>query len=203
MLDIGANIGYFSLLALNLVGPGGNVTAFEASPYIASILKKNISLNMAIGNSFKLHEKAVTDSPGVLTFNEAKGDHLGISSLRDLGERTNRSISVPAVRIDDLLETIDTIKLIKLDVEGAELLALNGMVSLIKRDRPYIIFELTDAYLKAVCGSKEEVINLLENLEYQLFTIEDGKLRKLTSMVANQSNVLAVPPGCHPPAQGI
>lgn len=194
ILDIGANIGYFSLLSLSLVGPDGRVYAFEASPHIAAILKSNIVLNN-IGSNFTLFELAVANKQGTLTFHEAQDDHLGISSIRDLGDRTRSSIVVPAIPIDKIAHSLRTIKLIKLDIEGAELLALEGMVGLLQRDKPYVIFELTDQYLRQVYGSQEEVIEFLKGLDYELFRIEHESLPKLTQPPTSQCNVLAAPIG--------
>jgi FkbM family methyltransferase len=59
-------------------------------------------------------------------------------------------IVVPAIPIDKIAHSLRTIKLIKLDIEGAELPALEGMVGLLQRDKPYVIFELTDQYLRPV-----------------------------------------------------
>ncbi len=87
VLDVGANIGYFTLLSSSLVGSGGQVHAFEASPQIMQTLDKNIKLNHA--SNVVLHNEAVLDRLGVVEFYTGPEENLGLSSIQKIGNFSN------------------------------------------------------------------------------------------------------------------
>ncbi len=189
VLDIGANIGYFTLLASELVGIGGKVFAFEASPQIMQLLETNVRLNSA-GN-IVLHEKAVSDRCGVVDFHTSSIDNLGLSSMRHLEEAATKA-EVPSVTIDSIMTELPTIRLVKIDVEGAEFLVLKGMSRLIERDKPYIILELTDAFLRQMGSDAAMVCDFLGACNYSLYRLYGEKLQRIDMPPTEQCNVLAV-----------
>jgi FkbM family methyltransferase len=127
MLDVGANFGYFSLLAAQRLGPSGRVLAFEPDPRNIARLRANLQVN-GITNVTVI-PKAVYDQAGTLTLNLATDDedNLGSSSLIAAGHG-RQPLEVPVVRLDDLLpaEGIEHVELVKMDIEGAEIGALEG-----------------------------------------------------------------------------
>ena len=133
VIDIGANIGTFSLHAASLVGTTGRVYAFEAHPTTVSFLRRNIKLNNA--RSVTIVPHALGDSSGEVSFSTETYD--------DVNHVVSKGgIRVPMKRLDDVstLTEIARIRCIKIDVEGYELLVVRGgEQTLAKTD--YIIFE--------------------------------------------------------------
>lgn len=127
-IDVGANVGAFSLLAADVVGDAGKVIAIEASPRIASALRANIDLNPPLARRIDVVEAAVADSPGTLTIHSGPAKNLGKTTL--LVERGEGAEAV--VRADALPALVDhrwirSARLIKIDVEGAERAVLAGL----------------------------------------------------------------------------
>lgn len=192
VLDIGANMGYMAVIAASLVAPQGRVLAFEASPQILPNLKRNIARNRCA--NVYIHPFAVSDKSGTVTFNIAAESRSALSSMRSLGDN-GETVEVPSIAIDSLLPQLPPIKLIKIDVEGAEQLALQGMIGLLKRDRPYLVIELTDAWLRALGGSAAQVQALLRKNDYEFYTLKNGKLEHITEAPPDQVEMLCVAKG--------
>lgn len=141
--DIGANIGYVSLLLARRVGGHGKVFAFEPLPTNQERLKKNLSLN----SNFQIAviSKAIADKSSKVSFlvHDSGGMGKVAGSLgKDRGYE--QSITVDAISIDDFVykDKKPAPDLIKLDIEGGEVLALQGMQKLLKEKRPLLLIEL-------------------------------------------------------------
>ena len=139
--DIGANIGFFSLLAARLVGKEGRVVAFEADPEIAARLREHV-----VRNEFErinVEEKAVWSEQRTVFF--ARTDPT-TSPDRGLGHvvpsGTADTIEVTAVSLDNYTETQPSPDFLKCDVEGAEVAVFRGASRLLKEKRPGIICEM-------------------------------------------------------------
>ena len=195
ILDIGANVGYFSALSAAAVGESGKVYAFEASPStyqrLQTLAQSNPHKNI---NTFEL---AVSNESGSLVFHCGPPDHTGTASLRDLGNRTSSTVTVRSVTIDELLDSFPTIRLVKVDVEGAEARVAQGMLRLIERDQPYILTEVTDSSLRALNSSKDELIEIYKDLGYSPFRV-DRNVEPYTERVEYQCDVLLVPKNSSP-----
>jgi FkbM family methyltransferase len=128
VLDIGANIGYMSLLAASAVGPRGRVVAIEASAATYRKLKANLNRNDA--RQVQAIHGAVADQLGTLTLFHAPDTNTGMTSLvRDFGEGGEAVQAGPLqhwVAPDDLRRA----RLIKIDVEGAEAQVLESLLPL-------------------------------------------------------------------------
>jgi len=147
VVDVGANIGYFTILAAKLVGESGKVFAFEPEPKNFSYLKKNIDLNQyenvfayqkAVSNKNEIVDLYVCDyDSGHHTIKQGKG----IEAYRK-GKRGNtKKIEVETVSLDTFLrDKIDRLDIIKIDAEGAEPLILEGMKGLVLSNRNIKIF---------------------------------------------------------------
>jgi FkbM family methyltransferase len=194
VLDVGANVGYYTLAAAKLVGPTGCVHAFEASPLIFSRLKRNARLNPHA--NIHVHHAAVADRPGEVAFHTAAADRTGYSSIRDLGADTASVATVPALAIDSLLPELPPARLVKIDVEGAELLVLRGMCGLLERDRPHLICEVDDGFLQALGADAERLCRFLRDAEYDLQRIgARSELTPVTDAPRDRCNLLASPRG--------
>jgi FkbM family methyltransferase len=150
MLDVGANIGYFSVLGGSLVGHAGRVYSFEPHEQIRSRLTRNVARNHL--SNIEVRAEAVTSKSGETAFypsadptNQGISSTLAGSAARDqLRERD--PVIVPALRLDDIAAEVAVgIDLIKLDVEGAERAALEGGERMLAAaDAPLVVFEAYD-----------------------------------------------------------
>jgi len=193
MLDVGANVGYYTMVAAKLVGPTGHVHAFEASPRIYPLLKKNAELNPDA--NIQVHCQAVTEKCGDVEFSTATAEQTGYSSIRDLGDKTTHVATVPTVSLDSLLDEFPKTRLVKIDVEGAELMVLSGMRRLIERDRPYFIFESDDGFLRELGADASRPFQFLADAGYEMSRIvAKGDLHPLEQAPLERCNILAVPP---------
>jgi FkbM family methyltransferase len=176
VLDIGANAGFFSLLAAARVSPSGRVFAFEPIPSVRRELEANVARN-GFGN-VRIRDEAVSDRRATLRIFEGPAAHKGLSSLRRI-DGVAGSFEVSAIALDDLQEEIGPVRFAKIDVEGAELLVLEGAANLIARDRPHLVIEFTDEYLRAFGHSAEALSNWLFDRQYALYRIAETGLFRL------------------------
>ena len=124
VLDVGANVGYFTLLMARIVGSEGHVYAFEPSEENVALLKKNVAENGY--TNVTIVPRAVTNQTGsssIYLSEENVGDHRVYPS-----ESARQSVSIETVSLDEFFNGKDAhIALIKMDIQGAEPMALAGM----------------------------------------------------------------------------
>ena len=166
-IDIGANIGYFSLLASSIVGKLGLVIAFEPLGENVSCLLDTCSRNHA--DNVVCLSLALNDDSQLVTLHMSGDGQVGLTSMRPLGAQKRRVLSC---RLDGILD--DTlfakVRLIKLDVEGAEMNVVKGMEKLFDRGhRPFVICEVTDAFTRSLGSSASLLVQRFASYGYQLF----------------------------------
>jgi len=147
--DVGANWGYFTLVAAPAVGPSGSVVALEPDPRQFDALSRNVALNGFA--HVQCIEAAASSSDGRVTlagFADEEANR-GVSRIAD-GGQGGPTFDVRAVRLDALLPGPEGIDLVKIDVEGAEDLVLEGMRDGL-RSRRYraLVLELHPEHLRA------------------------------------------------------
>lgn len=153
-LDLGANIGWFTMLASSIVGPSGHVHCFEPQPQIGDYLGRTIALN-GLQETVTLHRAGVWHEPGsmALAWHETAENH-GASHLVPGVSEVPMGSTVDLVVIDSL--GLDGCDLIKMDIEGAEPRAMEGASRLLEKNRPIILSELHAGQLMSVsqnsCG---------------------------------------------------
>jgi len=133
VLDIGAHIGYYTLIFAKLVGKEGKIFAFEPHPNNFALLKKNVEINNY--QNVILEEKAVSDKNGriKLFLSEGSSGLHRIYKYKLEGERN--FIEVESIKLDDYFKNYDRdINWIKIDIEGAEWLALQGMPPAVRKE---------------------------------------------------------------------
>lgn len=133
MIDAGANIGYYTLLAARSVGPHGHVYAFEPVPSTVELLRKNIEAN-GYSDRVTIVPKAVTNkSSRIRIFKDLNS--MGSSSMFAGGHETD-FVEIESVGLDEFFskQAWPPIHVIKMDIEGAEKLALDGMRELSNRN---------------------------------------------------------------------
>ena len=149
VLDLGANIGYFTMLAAALVGPEGYVLAIEPNGRNVRLLEASRRANGFAQVS--VVQVAAGPRPGVLALHRSHSNGTtsepgaGIAALLD-------AETVGCVRPDSLVPSSRRIDLIKADVEGAEYLALSGCTAILARDRPAIISEFSPDLMPGISG---------------------------------------------------
>lgn len=141
-VDIGANLGYFTMVMADLVGPSGRVVAFEPNPRMAERTRRSAHVN-GFAPYTQLHEVALSDEPGDTVMfvppTEPKNAHFSQPSGRE-GEIRVR------VQRADAFEALRDADFIKIDTEGAEDAVWRGMAALLRRNRPLTVFmEFTPA----------------------------------------------------------
>jgi len=157
-IDGGANIGYFTLLAAKAVGRRGRVHAFEPQPENRRRLVEHVAAN-GFGEVVTIHPVALSDRAGEVqlhTYASPAANH-GQSTIFALPGKETRAVTIETVRLDDYLPDVAP-RLIKLDIEGAEPLAIAGMTETLRRHRPAFIVELNAVTLAQAGFSRREPI---------------------------------------------
>lgn len=167
--DIGANVGFFSVLVGREVGPAGAVYAFEPVPANAARIERNALLNQL--DNIHVLRLAVSSELGRSELLLAH--HAGGAVLKGAGVPPDLagSLFVETASIDALMESqgLRTPDIVKIDVEGAEINVLHGMVNMLLRCRPIMLIEVDDAESKA-CEIK--LLSCLEFLSALDYTID-------------------------------
>ena len=169
ILDLGAHVGTFSLLAAAL---GYSVVSVEASPSSAALLTASARKNGF--DNMQVVPKAVSDHGGTLEFISA--GPYGLVANPFLEDPT---ISVPATTVDTLLADIgwDHVDFVKMDVEGAEVAAIRGMSELLAReDAPILLYESNGHTLHYFGETPGSLMAALEQFDYQSYLVEGDRL---------------------------
>ena len=178
VVDGGANYGYWTLVASNLVGPQGRVFSFEANPPTADRLTQNVSASGV--SNVSIHRIALADCEGFAEINNAADNAIGghASLHRHSGWAWGESVRVPTAAADAVAkrDSWPQIRLIKLDIEGGELSAISGMREVIARDRPYLSVEWNVAAAAAFGYHPVEIVRLLTAEGYDICAARNGHL---------------------------
>lgn len=177
-IDIGANVGYYSLLASRCVGPAGHVFAYEASPSVFRRLQENLALNHV--NNVTARNVAITDRRREVPIYVNEG-RLGESTiLADIAKRIEapREATIPGYPLGDVLddETIRAARFIKIDVEGAEWLVVKGIQNIIPHlsDHAEIVIEINAKSAGALGGSAQQLLALFTKAGFSVFQIDNS-----------------------------
>jgi len=180
VVDIGANIGYYTIISAQAVGVTGRVLAFEPGPDNIRILRHNVALNGL--DNVTVRQEAVAANGGRLTLHLSSinpGDHRIYNGedddLYNVG-RTRQTVEVESVALDDFLETLDwNVDLIKMDVQGAEHAALQGMKRTLTRNKDVVLMaEYWPHGLSRSGTTPDAFLKELGELGFQAFLPSDG-----------------------------
>jgi FkbM family methyltransferase len=167
-VDIGANIGYFTLLARSLVGKSGKVYAFEPSPSNAALLQINLGLNGF--DDVELFPYALANASRLFVYDH-QGSNGTLSELPDNIPSLSSRTVIRSVVFDQVV-SLDRCDVIKIDVEGAEWMALQGAWQTIRRHHPAIFSEFSPDGLSNVSGvSGKDYLELLFGEGYRVAAI--------------------------------
>lgn len=171
VFDLGAHVGFYTLLAAVLVGPRGKVYAFEPLPDNIHFLKAHLRLNRI--TNVTVIDRAVSDRSGVATFVEEPSSAMGHFTAH--GELRVQTVSLDDLFLEGIIPAPD---FIKIDVENAEWLALKGAENLLRIARP-TIFLSTDIY-----DSHRQCCQFLESFGYQLRPMGARSLEQAEEILA-------------------
>lgn len=187
VLDVGANIGLYSIESAAAVGASGRVVAVEAASSHVDALRQNIELNSF--RNVSVYETAVGAAAGRATLKRMSGDNLGMFTLGQLDGIDEQLVSVRT--IDDVMreEQVSSLDLIKMDIEGSEYGALLGAEKTVRSYRPAILIELNDIALRSCGSSSNELVKLLHSWEYLGWEIGRGFVRPIRSSALQENCV--------------
>lgn len=173
VLDIGANIGYFSMLSATLVGPSGRVFAVEANPQNARVLEASRRLNGF--DQITLVNMAAGSETGILALHTSHSTGTTSDLPDDISAMLAARI-VPSVALDSVIPRDRQINLIKIDIDGGEYVAMRGCEAIIHAHRPAIISEFSPDLLPGISGvSGEDYLRWFGKQGYEVAVIEpDG-----------------------------
>lgn len=187
LVDVGAHVGYYTLLGARQVGGVGLVYAFEPEPRNFSILLRNIELN-GYQNVVAV-QKAVSNFTGPATFFMSHKGRTGLHSLYRNRYTSEKTTEIECTTLDDFFESKGwpRIDFVKLDVEGAELASLEGMSQTIHRHRNLkIIVEFFPPTLEAAGVPPQAFLGRLADMGFTSYVIEDsGGLKPLDAESAH------------------
>jgi FkbM family methyltransferase len=171
ILDLGANVGYFSLIAAGQTGPNGKIYAFEPAPDNFNLLTRNIRVN-GLPNIMPIQKAVGSESKSMTLFLSESPD---MHSLNPHPVSTTKgTMEVECTTIDDFMDGRG-VDVIKIDVEGNELHALNGMTKTIATSQsPVLFLELNPACLRQAHFEPEALLLKLWNLGFEVHLINEA-----------------------------
>lgn len=173
--DVGANVGFFTVIAARLVGRSGRVYAFEPVPRNLELLRANVRANQF--DTVDVVERAVADRDGFETLRTTKNPG-GASLARGAGRPPDvqAHVEVETVRLDGLVERgeIAPPDVVKIDVEGAELAVLRGMKSLLEDQAPDILYEIDDRDEETIEARGDRIERWLAARGYRVSYLDDS-----------------------------
>lgn len=192
-LDIGANRGWFTLMAACRVGPSGRVIAVEPDPRARRLLERTLHANDQLHN-VTVVGKAAGRQPGTAAF--VMTTEPALAHLHHRGIDVGATVQVEVDTVDNMMEEmgIGRLDVAKLDIEGAEVDALAGMTATLKRHRPIILVEV-ESHLMARYGAKPtDIVDLLgDRYRCEWVCWEHDRLEPLTGHCPSGRNLLCRP----------
>ncbi|MGI0058014.1 MAG: FkbM family methyltransferase [Nitrosarchaeum sp.] len=172
VIDIGANIGYFTLIFAKLVGDKGKVFAFEPDPTNFELLKKNVEINGY--KNVVLEQKALSDNQGKMMLSLNKVNTAG-HQLDFKNEKSSNSVEVDVLSLDKYFSKhIIDINFIKMDVEGAESNIIQGMTNILKNSKSLkMIVEYNPIAINEIGLNPKNYLNLLVENGFCLYDINE------------------------------
>jgi FkbM family methyltransferase len=191
-VDVGANVGYHTLLLSSLVGDSGAVYAFEPSDGTFAKLNKNVQLNNA--NNVHLHKIALSNRAGCASLITPAGNAGGAHLANESSSVTGK---IEVSTLDHFVDSkhIEHVDFIKVDIEGCECRFLGGAASTIKRFRPTMLIEINPRSLASFGNTAADIRSFLGEYNYDSERLSwHGRVSKWTAPPAGKYfNILATP----------
>jgi len=178
VFDLGANFGWFTLVLSKLVGNLGKVYSFEADPSLVNTLRENVKLNNF--SNVLIQPIAVSNKTGISKFslNESYDTRNQLDSISP----SKNTVDVKITSLDEfcIKEKLEKVDFIKMDIEGSEPKALEGMKKIISENPQLkIITEFNQNAMLSVGSSSEDMINFLHNSGFVIEEIDEKKPGRL------------------------
>jgi FkbM family methyltransferase len=180
-VDIGANFGYFTVLAARLVGRSGSVYGFEPTPRTYGMLQHNVA---GLG-SVVIESVAVSSHAGFATLRDYGSEYSGFNTLSDrprsglkLKAKVHR---VATIALDDYFRDLPKPGFVKIDAENAELAILAGMQNILATARPVVSLEVGDAD-PARASRSRDLVDFMSTRGYSPFAVDGVELRPHTPL---------------------
>lgn len=177
-IDVGANIGVYTVVAGRLVGDEGRVFAFEPSKREFELLLKNIKLNKL--KNIHPVKAAISNHTGTTKLRVASGLHTGTNTLALTFCNPQTKLcnieEVPAYRLDDFIiqNNLKNVTGVKIDIEGYELFALQGMQYILNTFKPFLMLEINEYALQSTSCNKEQIFAFLRKCNYKIFYYDNN-----------------------------
>jgi|GEM_PF-618734 len=199
-IDLGANLGYFTMIMAQRVGAHGHVYAFEPVPRNAELLERSRAENN-FEDRITVMRAAAAESAGtvqmVVPLHTINWGGPYIDQHEELPPE-HEHLTVPAVRLDDVVER-HPVRFIKMDIEGAELLALRGAERLLRRDRPVVMCECNPPQLKNVShASPQDLVDWMTTLKYRVHALSGSTLMAADPAALQERMTTLVCTPCEP-----
>ncbi len=167
-LDLGAHLGLFTVTMARAVGPEGCVIAVEPTSSTREALERTISLN-SLDRIVDVRAEAVTDRTGETVRFFETPDQLSNANSVVMTTRSAGSFDVASTTVDEIVDRLDRpLSCVKLDIEGAELLALRGAERAVRRFGPALALEVHPRQLRAGGWSPADLWAWLDDAGYQV-----------------------------------
>ena len=175
VINIGANIGYFTLLAAREVGPQGKVFAFEPFPQTVELLQKNVDVNGY--SNVDVVPMAVSDKTGTAKLSVGGSSLHNVISSRIITEMS--LITVPQTSVDDFMSQKElSINFVIIDAEGSEPFILNGMAKTLEKNPDMVIMIEYNPFTLELTGSTlENFMNTITNYGFLIYLINEVTLK--------------------------
>lgn len=169
VVDVGANIGYYTLLSAEKVGPSGKVYAFEAHPKIYKYLEENIHLNHF--DNVETFPVALGGQVGSVRFSDQSKDDM--NNVTDAGE-----ITVHMDALDNKMKSVSRVNLLKIDVEGYEKFVLSGSSETLGKTDT-IFFEAWDKHFSKYGYKLQDIFSILSPYGFSYFLNDEAGYKEI------------------------
>lgn len=176
IIDIGANIGYYTILAAKRIGNNGRVLAIEPQPSVYQNLRRNVSLN-DLNSNVTTFQIAASNKEGEVVFHVPEVGLEALASQQLNGRfESKATITLPCRRVDDVVfeNQIGHVDLVKIDAEGAELSIFEGMSSVLSGEKkPVLIFEANEKNTEPFGYSVFDLLKRVHEYGYRLKQLDE------------------------------
>ncbi len=197
VIDVGSAVGTFSSLFAKYAGAGAKVLSFEPSPFSNRYQKEQLQLN-GLADRVDLFPMGLGAEESIANFAYVDGIEGSLWGRFDGAAPGTKFIDaeVRIAKLDSVEEVakLDRLDFIKLDIEGFELPALQGMKGTIEKYRPVILCEMALSFLIEYDGNRyKETLAFFESVDYEIFLLKNGRLKRYTWPEARVMNFILLP----------
>lgn len=184
IVDVGAHIGYYSTLFAELAGENGRVLAIEPDVRNVAVLKRNIEVR-GLGPQVDVRQGAAGATAGTLRLHRAKTGNRGDNRM--YGDDTDTASfsddTVEVFRVDDLVADWDRVDLIKMDIQGFEAVAIEGMRETLARcPQISVLSEFWPQGIRLAGADPQAYLNIYKNMGFSIWEVRDNRLEKIASL---------------------